>query len=76
MDGRGVRRARLALRLVSVIAIVGVGAAVVWFGFAAADASGTQMAAASAMFAAVASGWAGAFAAVKTRVRSSEPAKT
>lgn len=65
-----VQRPKLTVRLVSVVAIVGVGAAIVWFGFAAADASGAQMTAASAMFAAFASGWAGAFAAVKAKSKS------
>lgn len=71
MCGRGemdVSRLRW-LRLVNVMAPIGAGAAIVWFGFAAADASGAQMAAASAMFAAVASGWAGAFAAINAKLR-------
>ncbi|WP_299092060.1 hypothetical protein [uncultured Microbacterium sp.] len=67
-----VQRLKLTLRLVNVVAIVGVGAAIVWFGFAADDASGVQMAAASAMFAAFASGWAGAFAAIKAKLKSGE----
>lgn len=66
MDVQGVRW----LRLVNVVAPIGAGAAIVWFGFAAADASGAQMAAASAMFAAFASGWAGAFAAIKAKLKS------
>lgn len=57
------------LRLVNVVAIVGVSAAIVWFGFAAADASGAQMSAASAIFAAFASGWGGAFAAIKAKLK-------
>ncbi|WP_139327554.1 hypothetical protein [Microbacterium sp. RURRCA19A] len=65
-----VQRLKLTVRLVNVVAIVGAGAAIVWFGFAAADASGAQMAAASAMFAAFASGWAGAFAAIKAKLKS------
>jgi hypothetical protein len=75
VDVRGVRRLRLMLRLTSVAAIVGAGFAVVWFGFAAADASGGQMAAASAMFAAVASGWAGAFAAIMAKLKSDQSAQ-
>jgi len=75
VDVNGVRRLRLTLRLVSVVAIVGAGFAVVWFGFAAADASGAQMAAASAMFAAVASGWSGAFAAIMAKLKSDEAAQ-
>lgn len=67
-----VQRLKQTLRLISVVAIVGVGAAIVWFGFAAADTSGAQMAAASAMFAAFASGWAGAFAAIKAKLKSGE----
>jgi hypothetical protein len=66
---------RLALRLVSIIAIICVGAAVVWFGFAASNESGAQMAAASAMFAAAASGWAGAFAAIKAKQESGQTAE-
>ncbi|MBF9337696.1 hypothetical protein G3N30_16340 [Microbacterium lacticum] len=69
---RSVQRLKLTARLVNVVAIVGVGAAIVWFGFAAADASGAQMAAASAMFAAFASGWAGAFAVIKAKLKSCE----
>lgn len=72
MGVHGVQRLKLALRLVNVVAIVGVGAAIVWFGFAAADASGVQMAAASAMYAAFASGWAGAFAAITAKLKSGE----
>ncbi|MEB4613270.1 hypothetical protein [Leucobacter sp. M11] len=45
-----------ALLLVNVVAVVSAGAAVVWFGVAASNESGAQMVAASAMFAAVASG--------------------
>ncbi len=71
-DDLSVPRSRLALRLVSIIAIIGVGVAVVWFGFAAADASGAQMAAASATFSAFASGWAGAFGAIKANLKSDE----
>ncbi|MGS0561925.1 hypothetical protein [Microbacterium aurugineum] len=67
-----VQRLKLTVRLVNVVAIVGVGAAIVWFGYAAADASGAQMAAASAMFAAFVSGWAGAFAAIKAKLKSGE----
>ncbi|QMU97691.1 hypothetical protein FVO59_11035 [Microbacterium esteraromaticum] len=72
MSVHSVQRLKLTVRLVNVVAIVGVGAATVWFGFAAADASGAQMAAASATFAAFASGWAGAFAAVTSKLRSGE----
>jgi hypothetical protein len=75
MDVHSVRRWRLALRLVSLGALIGVVAAVVWFGFAAAEASGGQMAAASAMFAAFACGWSGAFAVLTTRLRSAETAQ-
>lgn len=67
-----VQRLKLTLRLVNVIAIIGVSVAIVWFGFAAADASGAQMAAASAIFAACASGWASAFAAMKAKLKSGE----
>ncbi|MCK2037822.1 hypothetical protein KZC51_16970 [Microbacterium sp. SSW1-49] len=74
MGVRGVRRLRLALRLTSAGAIVGAGIAVVWFGFAAADGSGVQMAVASAMFAAVASGWSGVFAAIMAKVKSNQSA--
>jgi hypothetical protein len=67
---QSIQRLELTARLLSVVAIVGVGAAIVWFGFAAADASGVQMSAASAMFAAFASGWAGAFAVIKAKLKS------
>ncbi|UOR03158.1 hypothetical protein MUN77_07695 [Leucobacter allii] len=60
-------RLRLVLRVVSVVAVIGAGAAVVWFGCAAADASGVQMAAAGATFAGVASGWSAAFAAIRAK---------
>ncbi|MEV8268472.1 hypothetical protein [Microbacterium sp. NPDC076911] len=70
-----VQRLKLTVRLRNVVAIVGVGVAIVWFGFAAADASGAQMAAASAMFAAFTSGWAGAFAAIKAKLKSGVPAQ-
>lgn len=70
-----VRRLRLALRLVSVVAVIGAAAAVVWFGFAVADASGAQMTAASAMFTAVASGWSGAFAGIRAKLKSGEEAQ-
>lgn len=70
-----VRRWKRALRLVSIAAIVGVGAAVVWFGFAATDASGVQMAAACALFAAIASGWSAAFAAIRAQLKSGEEAQ-
>ncbi len=75
MGVHGVRRSRRTLRVVHVVAIIGVGAAAVWFGFAAADASGAQMAAAGGMFAAVASGWSGVFAAIKAKLMSSEAAQ-
>lgn len=75
MDAHGVRRLRLALQFVSVVAIIGVGAVVVWFGIAAAEASAAHMAAAGATFGAVASGWAGGFAAVKARLKSAESAE-
>jgi hypothetical protein len=67
-------RLRLTLRLVSAVAIIGIVAAVVWFGFAAADASGAQMTAASAMAAALASGWSAAFAVITAKVKSQEAA--
>lgn len=70
-----VQRLKLTLWLVNVVAIIGVSAAIAWFGFAAADASGAQMAAASAMFAAFASGWSGAFAAIKAKLKSGEAAQ-
>lgn len=70
-----VRRLRLALRLVCVVVVIGVGTAAVRFGFAAADASGAQMVAASAMFAAVASGWSGAFAGIRAKLKSGEEAQ-
>lgn len=72
MSVHSVQRLKLTVRLVNVVAIVGVGAGIVWFGFAAADASGAQMAAASAMFAAFVSGWAGAFAVIKAKLKSGE----
>ncbi|MBT2495071.1 hypothetical protein J7E45_05565 [Microbacterium sp. ISL-59] len=74
MNVRSVPRLRLVLRLVTVVALVGVGAAVVWFGFAVADTSGVQMAAASAMFAALASGWSAAFAVIRAKMRAGEAA--
>lgn len=67
-------RLRLASRLVSTVAIIGIIAAAVWFGFAAVDASGAQMTAASAMAAALASGWSAAFAVIRARSTSSETA--
>lgn len=69
------QRLRLALRVISGIAITGMIAAAVWFGFAAVDASGAQMTAASAMAAALASGWSAAFATIKARLKSSEVAR-
>lgn len=75
MDVHSVRRWRLTLRRITVVAIIGVGAAIVWFGFAAVDASGAQMTVASVMFAAFVSGWSGAFAAIKARMKSGEAAQ-
>lgn len=75
MGVAGVGRSRRTLRVVNIVAIIGVGAAAVWFGFAAAEASGAQMTAAGGMFAAVASGWSGAFAAIKAKLTSSEAAQ-
>ncbi|WP_045280293.1 hypothetical protein [Microbacterium oxydans] len=76
MSVHNVHRLELTARLVNVVAIVGVGAAIVWFGFAAAHASGAHMAAASAMFAALASGWSGAFAAIRAKLKSGEATPT
>lgn len=70
MGVHSIQRLKLTLRLVNVVTIVGVGASIVWFGFAALDASGAQMVAASAMFAAFGSGWAGAFATIKAKLKS------
>lgn len=71
-----IRRMRSALRFVSIAALIGAGAASVWFGFAATGASGAQMAAASGLFAAVASGWAGAFATIKAKLKSDNSARS
>lgn len=65
-------RLRLTLRLVSVVAIIGIVVAAVWFCFAAVDASGAQMVAASAMAAALGSGWSAAFAVITATVKSQE----
>lgn len=65
-------RLRLTLRLVSVVAIIGIVAAAVWFAFAAVDASGAQMTAASAIAAALASGWSAAFAVITAKLKSQE----
>lgn len=70
-----VRRPTVVLRLVNIATIVGVGAVVVWFGIAANDASGGQMAAASALFAAIASGWSAAFATIRAKLKSGEEAQ-
>ncbi|PRB18497.1 hypothetical protein [Microbacterium sp. MYb62] len=59
---------RLALRLISAVAIVGIAAAVVWFVFAAVAESGAQLAAASAMAAGLAAAWSAGFAAIRSRL--------
>ncbi|HJA04281.1 MAG TPA: hypothetical protein H9800_05415 [Candidatus Microbacterium stercoravium] len=56
-----VRRPRMVRRLVTIAALVGVAAVVVWFSSAVVDASGAQMAAAGGLFAVIASGWSAAF---------------
>lgn len=76
MDVQDVGRLRRVRTLVSLGALTGVGAAVVWFGFAAVEASGAQMAAASGMFAALACGWSAAFAGITARLKSVEAART
>lgn len=65
---RPVQRLQRARWLASMLAIVGAGAAIVWFAVAAAAGSGIQMTAASALFAAIASGWSAAFAAITARL--------
>lgn len=52
------------LKLMNVVAFLGIGAAIVWFGFAAMGRSGAQM------VSAFASRWAGVFAAVNTKSKS------
>ncbi|GAA3654574.1 hypothetical protein [Microbacterium marinilacus] len=69
MHDQNTSRLRLTLRLISVAAIVGICAAAVWFGFAAVDGSGGQMVGASALAAALGSGWSGAFAAISAKLK-------
>ncbi|WP_262002091.1 hypothetical protein [Microbacterium sp. Mcb102] len=60
---------RRTLRLISAIAIVGIGAAVVWFVFAAIAGSGAQLTAASATAAGLGAAWSAGFAAITARLR-------
>lgn len=72
MDVQDVGRLRLVRTLVSLGALIGVGAAAIWFGFAAVEASGAQMAAAGGMFGAVATGWSAAFVVIMAKLKSAE----
>jgi hypothetical protein len=67
---------RRTRRLISAVAIVGIGAAVIWFVFAAFGESGGQLTAASATAAGLGAAWAAGFAAITSRLKSIEPAST
>lgn len=64
------KRLRAALRLISVIAIIGIVTAAVWFVFGAVAESGGQLAGASATAAGLGAAWSGAFAAIKAQLKS------
>lgn len=67
-------RLRRALRLISVVSIVGITIGAVWFGFAATQESGAQMTAASAMAAMFGTGWSAAYAAITAKLRAADTA--
>lgn len=69
-------RLRRTRRLISATAIVGIGAAAVWFVFAAIDESGGQLTAAGATAAGLGAAWSAGFAAITSRLRSIETAST
>ncbi|MFF1539610.1 hypothetical protein ACFVWL_06010 [Microbacterium sp. NPDC058269] len=67
---------RRTRRLISAIAIVGIGTAAVWFVFAAIGESGGQLTAASATAAGLGAAWSAGFAAITSRLKSIETAST
>jgi hypothetical protein len=67
---------RRTRRLISAITIVGIGAAAVWFVFAAIGESGGQLTAASATAAGLGAAWSAGFAALTYRLKSIENAPT
>ncbi|QYG12448.1 hypothetical protein [Microbacterium sp. PAMC22086] len=67
---------RRTRRLISATAIVGIGAAAVWFVFAAIDEPGGQLTAAGATAAGLGTAWSAGFATITSRLRSIETAST
>ena len=67
---------RRTRRLISAVASVGIGAAAVWFVFAAVGESGGQLGAASATAAALGAAWSAGFAAITSRLKIIETSST
>ncbi len=67
---------RRTRRLISTIAIVAIGAAAIWFVFAAVGESGGQLTAASATAAGLAAAWSAGFAAITSRLKPIETVST